>query len=125
MIHALVMSAFVIRLMLAAVPMPSPTAAPGTTLIPICTAEGLKWLQFSPETPVKPVKVSIGCPLCLAAQGLSLLVPMAVLPLPRQAIVAAEYAFHREAPRLRIAARPPPSRAPPFLSANEAETRSL
>lgn len=119
-ISTLVLGVFVIRLMLAAMPMPSPAAAPGVTLIPICTAEGLKWLRFDPGQPVKPsTKAVVDCPLCVAAQGLVLLVPMAVLPLPGQAIVVAEYAFHREAPRLRIAARPPPSRAPPLLSARE------
>lgn len=118
-INGLVLAAFAIRLMLAAMPMPSPAAVAGATLIPICTAEGLKWLRFDPGAPIKPAKASIDCPLCVAAQGFLLLVPIAVLPLPRQAIVVAEYAFHREAPRLRIAARPPPSRAPPFLSARE------
>jgi Protein of unknown function (DUF2946). len=118
-ISALVLSAFVIRLMLAAVPMSSPAAAPGATLIPICTAEGLKWLPFNPGGPVKPAKTGLDCPLCMAAQGLLLLVPLAVLPLPRQTVVVAEHAFHREAPRLRLAARPPPSRAPPLLSASE------
>lgn len=120
-INGLVLTAFVIRLMLAAMPMPSPAAISGATLIPICTAEGLKWLRFDPGAPIKPAKASIDCPLCVAAQGFLLLVPLAVLPLPRQAIVVAEYAFHREAPRLRLAARPPPSRAPPFLSAREIE----
>lgn len=120
-INGLVLAAFVIRLMLAAMPMPSPGAISGATLIPICTAEGLKWLRFDPGAPIKPAKASIDCPLCVAAQGFLLLVPLAVLPLPRQAIVVAKYAFHREAPRLRIAARPPPSRAPPVLSAREIE----
>lgn len=120
-ISALVLSALIIRLMLAATPMPSPGASSGTTLIPICTAEGLKWLPFSPGIPVKPAKASLDCPLCMAAQGLVLLVPLAILPLPRQAIFFPAYAFHREAPRLRLAARPPPSRGPPVLSARETE----
>ncbi|QNT68383.1 DUF2946 family protein [Defluviicoccus vanus] len=125
-ISGLAVGVLILRLLLAAIPMPSPAAASELTLIPICTAAGLKWIHFDSKGPIKPAQTAaIDCPLCVAAHGFSLLVTVVALPLPSQAIGTVAPAFHRDAPVLRIAARPPPCRAPPLLSDSETEPRSL
>lgn len=124
-ISGLTLGVLILRLLLAAMPMPSPTAASELTLIPICTGAGLKWIHFNSETPVKPAKAGIDCPLCVAAHGFALLMTVVALPLPLQAFDTTIGVFHRDAPLLRIAARPPPSRAPPLLSTSETETPNL
>lgn len=119
-ISAITLGMFVFRLMLAAIPMAPPPAAADAVLVPICTADGLKWLKIDPDAPAQPSQASIDCPLCLAAHGLAM-VPLSilVLPLPAERPHPPALAFHREAPILRIAARPPPSRGPPLLSMSE------
>lgn len=119
-ISALVVLAFVSRLMLAAIPMPSAMSAPvlpSATLVPICTAEGLKWLLRDAQHPSTPAKGGIDCPLCalcMAAHGLQAVLPAAAAPIPVAITHAGSAVFHRSAPVLRIAARPPPSRGPPL-----------
>ncbi len=123
MISAITLGMFVFRLMLAAIPMPPPATAADSLLVPICTGDGLKWLKIDPDAPAQPAKASIDCPLCVAAHGLAMAPLQAiVLPLPAERPHPPVLAFHRQAPVLRIAARPPPSRAPPLLSARETET---
>ncbi|MFO1152943.1 MAG: hypothetical protein U1E42_04620 [Rhodospirillales bacterium] len=116
-ISALVTLAFVFRLMLAAMPMPSSsTTAANFSLIPICTVEGVKWRAVRSETPASPAKAPTDrplCALCAAALGLTALLPVAGLVIPAE-MTGAATVFPRSAPVLPIATRPPPSRGPPL-----------
>lgn len=125
-VGVLAIFSLVLRVVLAAIPMPASITVGAAALVPVCTAYGVKWVNPDPEAPVKPANTSVDCPLCIAAHGLTLLVPLSDLPQPITVMAAATVAFFREAPTLRIAARPPPSRGPPpLLSANEPRIESL
>ena len=95
-------------------------------LVPICTATGLQWRKLDlPQAPAEPAKKwGPDCPLCRISPGFVVLPAVAQLSLPVEVSCAAGFAFHREAPSLRLAARPPPSRGPPLLSSREALIRA-
>ncbi len=90
------------------------------TWVPICTAQGLKWIEFDSDgkpasgtpLPDRP------CPFCLAGTAsLPFLLPAAPrLAVPRFRVVTPAQPWAHRAPDLCLAARPPPSRAPPLLS---------
>lgn len=116
---------FVFRLVLAAVPMPPPSAQAGIARVPVCTVNGVKWVDVDPGAPKPASQAGSKCPMCLAAQGFALAVAVVAMPQPLLGTRSTPTAFHREAPVLRIAARPPPSRAPPSPSRSEAHVRTL
>ncbi|MBL8666761.1 MAG: DUF2946 family protein [Rhodospirillales bacterium] len=123
-VSALTLVAFILRLMLMAMPMPEATAA--GMLVPICTATGLQSRTLDlPKAPAEPAKKGgIDCPLCRIPQGLPVLPALVELPVPVAVAGTAAFSFHRAAPTLRLAARPPPSRGPPLLSSRETLTRA-
>lgn len=118
-VGALTLAALLLRLVLTAMPMPVATSA--GMLVPICTAMGLQWRKLDlPKAPAEPAKKwGLDCPLCRITHGFVVLPAVPELCLPVEFSLTAGFAFHREAPSLRLAARPPPSRAPPLLSSRE------
>lgn len=112
--------ALVLRLVLAATPMSMPEASGGGTLLPICTAEGLKWVSVDPDAPAPASKPAPSCPFCFAALGfVAALAPSVDTPVAAPVLSGETPSFHRDAPVLRVAARPPPGRGPPDLSNSE------
>ena len=87
---------------------------------------GLQWRKFDlPKAPAEPAKKwGLDCPLCRIAHGFVVLPGVAELSLPVEFSFAAGFAFHREAPSIRLAARPPPSRGPALLSSRETFIRA-
>lgn len=92
----------------------------GTSWVPICTAEGLKWKALDADG--KPASDKLPpdrpCPFCLAGTpGVPFLLPTAPrLLFPVLAVVSLLRVWPDFAPTLCLAARPPPSRAPPAPS---------
>lgn len=68
--------------------------------------------------------MGLDCSLCRITHGFVVLPAVPELCLPVEFSFAAGFAFHREAPSLRLAARPPPSRGPPLLSSRETLIRA-
>jgi hypothetical protein len=119
-VATLVVVVFLVRLFGAALLISLASPAAGTSWIPICTADGLKWIELDQSG--KPVSdeppPDRPCPFCTAgANGSSFLLPAAPwLLVPAIAIAVVKPAWSDRAPGLRLAARPPPSRAPPARS---------
>lgn len=116
---------FFLRITLAAPSLPQPAVDGYVNLIPICTGDGIKWIALDRNAPEPIKQASVHCPLCLAAHDVALLPTLDRAP----RLIATTHgilpAFYRDAPVLRIAARPPPGRGPPTLSISEPLIRSL
>jgi hypothetical protein len=101
-------------------------AAPrGATIwMPICTWDGPKWIKIdqdgrpAPEKPSEKPPPDRPCPFCLAGIGsVPFMLPSAPwLRLPVMIAAGSAQSWSQDAPGLCLAARPPPSRAPPFPS---------
>lgn len=108
---------FALKVVLAAVPMPISGTGGGTPLIPVCTAQGPKWIPADSDGIPQPLKtVSSLCPFCLAFAGLALLLPAAAQLIRRARLGGVSVLWHQQATLLCVAGRPPPSRGPPLLS---------
>ena len=108
---------FALKVFLAAIPMPIGGTGDATLLVPVCTAQGPKWIPADNGGAPDPVKTATSlCPFCVAFAGFALLLPAATQLIRRARLGSISVRWHLQAPLHCRVGRPPPGRGPPLLS---------